>query len=271
MSAPHPAQHTDLPAAQRAAVTVSVVSHGHLPMVALLLQDLVRARCDIAEVILTLNTAADCAADTSALAPGAAWPLTVLRNPQSLGFGANHNQAFAHSSTPWFAVVNPDIRLPAGAAANALSDPFAPLLNAPGAAALRAPRVLSPQGGVEDSWRQTVTPWRLLVRVAGVRRAAASAQTDWAAGMFLLLRADAYAAVGGFDERMHMYCEDMDLCLRLRDAGHSIALVADAQVVHDAQRASRKSAQHLRWHLGSLGRFWLSRARLLPRWHRSFA
>ena len=31
---------------------------------------------------------------------------------------------------------------------------------------------------------------------------------------FLLLRREAYAEVGGFDERYHMYCEDVDLCLR---------------------------------------------------------
>jgi hypothetical protein len=82
------------------------------------------------------------------------------------------------------------------------------------------------------------------------------------AGMFMLLRREAFAQVGGFDERYFMYCEDFDLCARLRLAGwHVVAgsvsllwmkrllavpKVSCQAVLHDAlgQRASNAQSAH---------------------------
>ena len=66
-----------------------------------------------------------------------------------------------------------------------------------------------------------------------------------------------WQAIGGFDEAYFMYCEDVDLCLRLRLAG--LALVrAPAQVRHAGTRASHLRWSHLRWHVRSLLRLWCS-------------
>ena len=40
------------------------------------------------------------------------------------------------------------------------------------------------------------------------------------------------SAIGGFDERLFIYSEDPDLCLRLRDAGYEIAYFPHASLVH---------------------------------------
>jgi GT2 family glycosyltransferase len=77
--------------------------------------------------------------------------------------------------------------------------------------------------------------------------------------MCLLLRSDAYRMVGGFDERYHLYCEDVDLCLRLRVAGWSLRQVESATVIHAAQRASHRSLPYLGWHVSSLLKLWTSR------------
>jgi N-acetylglucosaminyl-diphospho-decaprenol L-rhamnosyltransferase len=47
-----------------------------------------------------------------------------------------------------------------------------------------------------------------------------------------LYRLDAFRAVGGFDERMFLYYEDLDLALRLRAAGARCRLAAGARAVH---------------------------------------
>ena len=68
------------------------------------------------------------------------------------------------------------------------------------------------------------------------------------------------AEVGGFDERYHMYCEDVDLCLRLRGGGWRLARADAAVVEHAARRGSHRQWRHLGWHLRSLWRLWRSPA-----------
>jgi N-acetylglucosaminyl-diphospho-decaprenol L-rhamnosyltransferase len=241
-------------------LTLSIVSHGHGPLLARLLSDLV-AMPGLAQVrlIVTLNLV-DEVFDTADFAP---LRITVLRNAEPLGFGANHNAAFQHCKTPWFAVMNPDLRLP--------ENPFPALFDAaerwPDIAAL-APRVLGPSGEPEDAVRSNLTPASLLARrLIGHREPLAMDEPTgpgkrffWLAGMFLLLRASAFRSVGGFDARYFMYCEDYDLCARLYSAGHSLAVATRATVVHEAQRDSHRSIKHLRWHLVSLIKVWTSAA-----------
>ena len=49
----------------------------------------------------------------------------------------------------------------------------------------------------------------------------ASHETPWCSGCVLLVTRELYEAVGGFDERFFMYCEDVDLSWRARAAGFS--------------------------------------------------
>ena len=44
---------------------------------------------------------------------------------------------------------------------------------------------------------------------------------------------EAFVAIGGFDERLFAYWEDVDLVLRMRAAGHRTVLARDAQGVHE--------------------------------------
>ena len=99
-------------------ITLSVVSHGQNALVNQLLEDIQRHCADRVSLVLTENIPDPAPLATSALpCPG-----ERIANGRIKGFGANHNAAFAHCRTPYFCVVNPDIRLP--------SDPFAALLPA---------------------------------------------------------------------------------------------------------------------------------------------
>jgi GT2 family glycosyltransferase len=60
-----------------------------------------------------------------------------------------------------------------------------------------------------------------------------------------LYRRDAFTSVGGFDERIFVYYEDVDLALRMRAAGHDCAFAPDARALHafSATLGSRSGAK----------------------------
>jgi N-acetylglucosaminyl-diphospho-decaprenol L-rhamnosyltransferase len=55
---------------------------------------------------------------------------------------------------------------------------------------------------------------------------------DHPLGAALMVRREALVQVGGFDERFFMYCEEIDLCRRIRAAGWAIYCVPHARIVH---------------------------------------
>jgi GT2 family glycosyltransferase len=58
----------------------------------------------------------------------------------------------------------------------------------------------------------------------------------------MLIRRDALEAVRGLDERYFLYCEDMDLCRRLRTAGHEILFEPAAVARHIGGASSAEGA-----------------------------
>lgn len=229
------------------AVTVSIVSHGQLELVRPLLEQLDRfSRALTAKVVLTLNI------PEPDLLAGASWGFEVERieNAVPLGFGANHNQAFDRCATPWFLVLNPDIRFD--------RDVLAPLIaQAAPDSGLLTPRILEPGKSEPEQHRAIITPLEILRR----RRPdyVRPLVPDWIPGLFMLFRSEAYRQVGGFDERFFMYGEDFDICARTRLAGWKLQVAEDLTALHDARRASRTSLRHLYWHVTSLLKVWLSR------------
>jgi GT2 family glycosyltransferase len=62
---------------------------------------------------------------------------------------------------------------------------------------------------------------------------------DWVSGACMLVRREAFAAAGGFDERYFLYWEDADLCRRLRAAGHHVRYAPAATAIHRVGHSSR--------------------------------
>lgn len=62
---------------------------------------------------------------------------------------------------------------------------------------------------------------------------------DFAYGCALLVRAEMFREIGGFDERFFLYYEDIDLCLRARAAGWEVAMAPAAHVRHEGSKSTR--------------------------------
>ena len=238
-------------------VHISVVSHGHASLMLRLLESATRyLRAEQIRLSLTMNIEQPLPFDAGALP----FPVRLLHNRRPLGFGANHNQAFRswteERRPDFFCVLNPDVEF--------VCDPFGALIedfDRDPELAVAAPRVVNECGVDEDSARKLPTPLGLLAKALlgarGTYRFPQSRvyETDWIAGMFMMFRSDLFERVGGFDERYFLYYEDVDICCRVRLLGYHCVADAGVSVVHMAQRASRRSPQHLKWHIASMVRF----------------
>ena len=234
---------------QRNSVTLSLVSHCQAQLCAGLLGDLAALEPEyIDKLILTVNLPEPLPALDKL-----PFPVEVVRNPRPLGFAANHNQAFTRTTSEYFAILNPDLRIAV--------DPFPALVTrlADQQVGVVAPVVLEPDGRVADFARRLVSPWEVLRRRMLVGEPDLGVDhPDWLAGVFLALRSSTYSALGGFDPRYTLYCEDVDLCARVRLRGLRLEVVREAAVTHLAQRASHRSLRPLYLHVTSLFRFWAS-------------
>jgi hypothetical protein len=65
-------------------------------------------------------------------------------------------------------------------------------------------------------------------------------RVDHPLGAALMVRGETLAQVGGFDEAFFMYCEEIDLCLRIKAGGWEICCVPQAKVVHLAGQSTRQ-------------------------------
>ena len=208
--------------------------------------------------MLTLNIPESCNV-LDDLEPELLQHITLIENAQAKGFGANHNAALLNLEAEYILAADPDLRLP---------ERIFPALEAhlsQDGAGIASPQAVTPQGDQEDNGRPLFTPWRFFIRnVFGRNRntrinlKTQTENVDWLAGLFLALRHSTFQQVQGFDTGYFMYCEDIDLCLRIQLLGQSCALLTEHKIVHPPRRGTFRSFQHFRWHLKSLFRLWRS-------------
>jgi N-acetylglucosaminyl-diphospho-decaprenol L-rhamnosyltransferase len=243
-------------------ITLSIISHGQGELIKNLLVDILQCSYYPFEIILTLNIPEDESFITSYCSP---LKVKVIRNIVPRGFGFNHNSAFKISSGKYFCVLNPDIRFK--------SNPFTHLTSylISRHIGVIAPKIITSNGVIEDSVRRFPTPFNMLLRVFRLNDSRFPDSfkekvypVDWVAGMFMFFTREDYNLVGGFDDKYYLYCEDIDICVRLWNAGRRVAYCSDVTVIHDAQRTSKKELKYMIWHINSLLRFFAKHWLRLP-------
>ena len=89
---------------------------------------------------------------------------------------------------------------------------------------------------------------------------------DYVIGACQVIRRRALQEVGLFDERIFYGPEDVDMCLRLQQAGWSVVYNPEAVIVHKERRMTRSLASGLVWkHIYGLGYYFWKHGYLLSR------
>jgi GT2 family glycosyltransferase len=164
----------------------------------------------------------------------------VLEQSRNLGFGAANNVAAAQARGEYLLLLNADAWLETEALKR-----LHERLQREERLALVAPTLLYPDGRRQFVWspergvagealQQLRNRFenRKWAHGAFMRRASRLVGRLWFTAACVLVRTEAFRVVGGFDERFFMYFEDVDLCVRLENAGWRLAHEPDAVVRH---------------------------------------
>ncbi len=168
--------------------------------------------------------------------------VTLLETGGNLGYGKGANLGASGFDGDWLVVANPDVVWAPGA----LDELLAAAVRWPRAGCL-GPAIRTTDGKLYPSarafpslgrglghavcgWWWPSNPWTRSYRAeVGTP---VEGTTGWLSGSLMVLRREAWEQVGGFDPKYFMYCEDMDLCRRLAEAGWDNVYVPSAVITH---------------------------------------
>lgn len=158
--------------------------------------------------------------------------IRLIRNEKNLGFLLTCNAAARAARGKYLLFLNNDTQVLDG-----WLDPMLDLFDRWKDVGAVGARLLFPDGTQQEAggiiWRNA-TGWNF-GRGADPAGAVYNyvREVDYCSGAALLVRRDVFDRLGGFDERfVPAYCEDSDLCFRIRQAGLKVLYQPRAQVVH---------------------------------------
>jgi GT2 family glycosyltransferase len=196
---------------------------------------------DSFEVIVVDNASSDGSAEMTARE----FPsVKLIANEENLSFAAGCNQGARASGGETLLLLNPDACVHEDTLTNALVF----LDSNPQVGAVGA-RQLSPGGATQQSIRGFPNPKSIAWEILGLRRIFphshrfgayraswlnynAPAEVDQPMATFLMTRREAYFGVGGMDENFPLFFNDVDLCLRMKQAGWKICYTPAIRITH---------------------------------------
>jgi N-acetylglucosaminyl-diphospho-decaprenol L-rhamnosyltransferase len=186
-----------------------------------------------------------CSSDGSAELVRDQYPwVELIERKNSNSFAANNNLAFASFPSEYFLMLNPDTVLEKGAI-----DSLVEFMEGHRSCGVCGPKLVFPNGSLQYSCRRFPTVWSTLLRrspvrlflrkeLRGLKHLMVSVShdnempVDWMLGACLLVRRESIVGTELLDEAFPLYCEEIDLCFRLKKGGWETYYVPRSKVVH---------------------------------------
>ena len=164
--------------------------------------------------------------------------IQCIRLDEEFNYSRINNKARQSCRGDFLLFLNNDIEFISGSVLNALLDPFAhPKTVAVGS------RLNYPDGSIQHQGvviipgerRCVLEPGKHLNEqevIASLLPLRTQEEFSAASAACLMVKAEWFDFVGGFDEKLAVVFNDVDLCLRLRDAGGSVVVTPHATITH---------------------------------------
>jgi N-acetylglucosaminyl-diphospho-decaprenol L-rhamnosyltransferase len=229
-----------------ALVDVVVVSYNSRDQLRACVEPL--SRLDWVNAVVVDNASAD-----GSLEAIADLPVERIARSDNGGFAKGCNEGWRAGDAPFVLFLNPD----AGIDDRSLRR-LVEVLEGDERLGAAAPRIEHPDGSLTYSLRrfprlrstyaQALFLQRLFPRASWsdevIRDDGAYARAwspEWVSGACVLVRRSVLEQLGGWDERFFLYCEDVDLCRRLRALGYDIRFDPSSIAVHEGGASAPKT------------------------------
>jgi N-acetylglucosaminyl-diphospho-decaprenol L-rhamnosyltransferase len=173
-----------------------------------------------------------------------------VQSDRNGGFGAGCNLGARYSSGRYLLFLNPDTRL-----ANNVAGCLMSFLDGHPGVGAAGPMILEEDGRVFEAARFLPTLLNEFLAHATLnlrfpdcgwisqpylarREYLSTREVESVIGACLIVRAELFRALGGFDEKFFLYSEELDLCNRIRQAGFEIWYVHTAKLMHSRQKST---------------------------------
>jgi N-acetylglucosaminyl-diphospho-decaprenol L-rhamnosyltransferase len=176
--------------------------------------------------------------------------VTFIQSAKNVGFSGANNLAFIQSRGRNVLFLNPDTEIQDGALQNLVSNlESLPQAGMVGARLLNSdltlqttcvvalPSILN-QALSSDYLRKTFPKWSIWGMRVLFENEAKPGPVEAISGACMLGKREVFERVGAFTADYFMYCEDMDLCWKITQAGWRIYYVPQARIVHHAAGSS---------------------------------
>ena len=243
-------------------VSAVVVTYGSRDVIA----DCLTALGEVDEVIVVDNASSD---GSAAFVAGQFPAVRLIDNKTNKGFAAAGNQGVRSANNELILLINPDAVVQSGVPHLAT--------RCTGETGAVGGKLVDDNGKPQKGFnvRAFPTPLSLVFEALLINRIwpsnpinrryrcldfdlEATGLCDQPAGAFLMFSKAAFEKVGGFDEQFFpLWFEDVDFCLRLKQAGFQIAYDPTASALHQGGHSLRRMAlqnKQVAWY-GSLLRF----------------
>ena len=149
--------------------------------------------------------------------------IKVIANDVNVGFGCANNQGIRISQGRYLFFLNPDTEVQPGAFLAMLD-----FMDAHPDIGLAGTKIFESDGTVQPSV-EYVYPGQ---HYDTFDYRQLKGEIAWVSGASMIARKEAVEKLEGFDERFFLYAEEIDLCLRIRQAGWALGYIPDATIVH---------------------------------------
>ncbi|MCC6685918.1 MAG: glycosyltransferase family 2 protein [Fimbriimonadaceae bacterium] len=181
----------------------------------------------------------------------------LLQQYRNLGFTGGNNLAIQDRNGRHVLLLNSDAFVHPGAIGSLVAH-----LESTPSAGIIGPRLLNEDGSLQYSCRTFPNPVAALFRNTPLGSLfprnrftrdylmsdwdhLTENSVDWVSGAALMIREEALAQVGALDKDYFMFCEDMDICWRVRQCGFEVVYFPDAVVTHKIGSSTSKAPNRM--------------------------